>query len=125
MLPSRAVTLVALTVLGGVAAAGCGLVDAFSSAGHEPVVFTYVGDTVVSQDTTVPFSIIVAAGGVPLSNPRLAITVAPDTSNFAVSAGQDSLRTYSVGRSTLQVRLLSSIITDTLPMFEQSIRIRP
>jgi len=125
MLPSRPVTLFALAVLGGVAAASCGLVDAFSSAGLEPVVFTYVGDTVVSQDTTVPFSIVVAAGGIPLSNPRLHITVSPDTSNFAVSAGQDSLRTHSVGRSTLQVRLLSSIITDTLPMFEQPIRIRP
>ena len=125
MLPSRPVTLVALTVLGGVAAASCGLVDAFSSAGLESVAFAYVGDTVVSQDTTVPFSIVVMAGGVPLDNPRLLITVDPDTSNFAVSAGNDSLRTYSIGRSTLQVRLLSSIITDTLPMFEQPIRIRP
>lgn len=124
MRPSRAATQLALTVLGGMAAVGCGLVDVFASAGLEPVVLTYQGDTVVSLGTTVPFSVVVRAGGALLSQPRLRAT-SSDTTIFAVTTGQDSLRATNLGRATLTVRLASSILTDSAPTLQQDIRVRP
>src|SRR5881397_3168954 len=59
--PRSAVRL-ALAVVMGAAALACGFADVFRPAGSEPVTITYVGDTIIHRDSTVPFRVVVEAG---------------------------------------------------------------
>src|SRR2546422_11542748 len=86
MLPAHPVVRLALTVVGGMAVLACGFADVFRPAGPEPVTITYVGDTILHRDSTVPFSILVEAGGGPLPAPHLRVT-SSDTTIFDVTAG--------------------------------------
>src|SRR3989442_15125182 len=89
MLPAHPVVRLALTVVGGMAVLACGFADVFRPAGPEPVTITYVGDTILHRDSTVPFSILVEAGGGPLPAPHLRVT-SSDTTIFDVTAGGGS-----------------------------------
>ena len=122
----RLVHLVALVAASsGLAAVGaCGLPDAFAAPRVEPVVLTYLGDTTPARGTTIPVVIGVSAQGVPVSNPRLALS-SSDTTILAVTAGGDSLAARRQGRATLTVRLESSVLTDSLPTLTQPLRVRP
>jgi hypothetical protein len=85
----------------------------------------YVGDTILHRDSTVPFSVVVEAGGRPLDRPRLTIA-SSDTSIFDLTAGHDSLVAKSRnGTATLTIRLESSILTDSAPTLAQSLRVLP
>jgi hypothetical protein len=101
-----------------------GACDAFAGPRVEPVVWTFVGDTVLKKGTTVAAVIAVTVNGTPLSNPRLALS-SSDPAIFAVTAGGDSLAALKVGPATLTVRLESSILTDSMPTFSQALRVRP
>src|SRR2546426_12653409 len=90
MLPAHPVVRLALTVVGGMAVLACGFADVFRPAGPEPVTITYVGDTILHRDSTVPFSILVEAGGGPLPAPHLRVT-SSDTTIFDVTAGGGSV----------------------------------
>ena len=115
----------ALTVVGGMAALACGFADVFRPAGPEPVTITYVGDTVLHRDSTVPFGVVVEAGGRPLDGPRLRMS-SSDTSVFDLTAGQDSLVAKSKnGTATLTIRLESSILTDSQPTLARSLKVLP
>src|SRR5438034_4650462 len=125
MVPARLVVRVALTVVGGMAALACGFADVFRPAGPEPVTITYVGDTVLPRDSTVPFSVVVAAGDGPLSAPHFRMT-SSDTSIFDLNLGQDSLVAKSKnGTATLTIRVESSILSDSAPTLAQSLRVLP
>ena len=125
MLPARPVVRVGLTVVGGIAALTCGFADVFRPAGPEPVTIIYVGDTVLHRDSTVPFSILVAAGGTPLDQPHLTLW-SSDTSVFDLTAGRDALTAKSnIASAKLMIRLQSSILTDSAPTLAQSIKVRP
>jgi hypothetical protein len=124
MLPARPVVRLGLVVAGGMAALACGLADVFRPAGPESVTIVYVGDTILHRDSTVPFSVVVQAGGVQLDRPHLTMW-SSDTSVFALTAGQDSLAAKSIGTTTLMIRLQSSILTDSAPTLAQSIKVRP
>jgi len=125
MLPARPIVRVGLTVVGGIAALACGFADVFRPAGPEPVTITYVGNTTLHRDSTVPFSVVVEVGGGPLQAPRLRMT-SSDTSVFDLTAGQDSLVAKSRnGTATLTIRLESSILPDSGPTLAQSIRVLP
>jgi len=114
-----------LTVGGGMAALACGLADVFRPAGPEPVTITYVGDTIVRRDSTVPFSVVVDARGTLLDRPHLTMW-SSDTSVFDLTAGRDSLvAKSSISTATLMIRLESSILTDSVPTLAQSIKVRP
>ncbi len=109
----------------GLAGSGaCRLPDAFAAPRLEPVVLTYLGDTLPSVGTTIPAVIGVSVNGVAVPNPRLSLT-SSDTTILAVSAGGDSLAARSLGRVTLTVRLESSVLTDSLPTLDQPLRVRP
>src|SRR2546426_12565607 len=109
MLPARPVVRLALTVGGGMVAGAWGLGDVLRPAGLESVSIVYVGDTILHRDSTVPFSVVVEAGGTPLDRPRLKLW-SSDTSVFDLTAGQDSLVAKSKnGTATLTIRLESSI----------------
>lgn len=126
MRPSRAVTRLALTVVGGMAALACGLEDVLSSTGPEPVTLIYQGPTEVTRDSTVGFTVIVEAGGAQLSRPRLHITSSDETT-VALIPERDSLKGVSVGTATLTIRLQSSLFPDTAtaPTLTQAITVRP
>jgi len=126
MRPSRAVTRLALTAIGGMAALACGLGDVFSSTGPEPVSLIYQGPTEVTRDSTVGFTVIVEAGGAPLSQPRLRIT-SSDEATVALIPERDSLKGVKVGSATLTIRLESSLFPDTAtaPTLTQEINVRP
>jgi len=124
MLPARPVVRLALTVVGGMAALACGFADVFRPAGPEPVTIAYVGDTILHRDSTVPFSVVVEAGGDPLPMPRLQIT-SSDTSVFDLTAGQDSLWAKSNGTATLTIRVESSILSDSAPTLAQVLKVLP
>ena len=109
----------------GLAASGaCRLPDAFAAPRLELVVLTYLGDTVPAHGTTIPALIAVSVNGVPLPNPRLALS-SSDTTIVAITSGGDSLVALALGRATLTVRLESSVLTDSLPTLTQSLRVRP
>jgi hypothetical protein len=125
MLPARPIVRLGLTVVGGIAALACGFADVFRPAGPEPVTIIYVGDTVLHRDSTVPFSVLVAAGGTTIDGPHLTMW-SSDTGVFDLTAGRDSLAAKSRNSTaTLMIRLQSSILTDSAPTLAQSIRVRP
>ena len=125
MLPARPVVRLALTVGGGMVAAACGLADVLRPAGLESVSIVYVGDTILHRDSTVPFSVVVEAGGTPLDRPRLKLW-SSDTSVFDLTAGQDSLVAKAKnGTATLTIRLESSILTDSQPTLARSLKVLP
>jgi hypothetical protein len=125
MVPARPVVRLALTVLGGMAALACGFADVFRPAGPEPVTITYVGDTILRRDSTVPFRVVVDARGTLLDRPHLTMW-SSDTNVFDLTAGRDSLvAKSSISTATLMIRLESSILTDSAPTLAQSIKVRP
>ena len=125
MVPARLVVRLALTVVGGMAALACGFADVFRPAGPEAVTITYVGDTIVHRDSTVPFSVVVDARGTLLDRPYLTMW-SSDTSVFDLTAGRDSLvAKSSINTATLMIRLESSILTDSAPTLARSIKVRP
>ena len=96
---------------------------AFAGPRVEPVVLTYLGDTVLTRGTTKPAVIAVTVHGAPLPHPRLALR-SSDTAIVAVTAGGDSLAARANGRATLTVRVESSILTDSLPTLSQPLRVK-
>jgi len=124
MLPARPTVRLGLAVAGGIAALACGFADVFRPAGPEPVTIVYVGDSILHRDSTVPFSVVVEAGGMQLDRPHLTMW-SSDTSVFDLNSGQDSLAAKNIGTTTLMIRLQSSILTDSAPTLAQSIKVRP
>jgi hypothetical protein len=125
MLPARPVVRLVVTVVGGMAALTCGFADVFRPAGLELVTVVYVGDTILHRDSTVPFSVVVEAGGTPLDRPRLTMS-SSDTSIFDLTAGQDSLVAKSKnGAATLTIRVESSILSDSAPTLARLLKVGP
>ncbi len=120
----RSTVRLALAVVMGAAALACGFADVFRPAGSEPVTITYVGDTILHRDSTVPFRVVVEAGGDPLPAPRLRMT-SSDTSILDLTAGQDSLWAKRNGTATLTIRVESSIVTDSAPTLAQLLKVLP
>lgn len=109
----------------GAGALACGFADVFRPPGPEPVTITYVGDTILHRDSTVPFSVVVEAGGTTLDRPRLTMW-SSDTSIVDLTVGRDSLAAKSRnGTATLTIRLEHSILTDSAPTLAQSLRVQP
>src|SRR6266536_2320649 len=125
MVSARPVVRLALTVVGGMAALACGFADVFRSAGPEAVTITYVGDTMLHRDCTVPFSVVVDARGTLLYRPHLKLW-SSDTNVLDLTAIRDSLAAKSsIGTATLMIRLEISILTDSAPTLAQAIKVRP
>src|SRR5438067_287857 len=83
-----------------------------------------VGDTILRRDSTVPFRVVVEAGGDQLPRPRLR-TTSSDTSIVELTAGQDSLWAKRNGTATLIIQVESSILTDSVPTLTQSLKVLP
>jgi hypothetical protein len=117
-------TCATLAVVCGVAVLACGFADVFRSSGVERVTITYTGDSVLHRDSTVPFGVVVTAGGTELERPHLAFT-SSDTDVFVLTAGLDSLFAKKVGSATLTIRLESSLSSDSAPTLAQRLKVLP
>ena len=113
-----------LAVVCGATALACGLADVFRSSGVAQVTITYTGDSVLHRDSTVPFGVVVTAGGTELDRPHLDFA-SSDTSVFVLTAGQDSLFAKKVGSATLTIRLENSLSTDSAPTLAQRLKVLP
>ena len=121
----RVILAVLVAASSGLAASGaCRLPDAFGAPRLEAVVIRYLGDSTPARGTRIPTVIGVSVNGVPVPNPRLAVS-SSDTTILAVTARGDSLAAVALGRVTLTVRLESSVLTDSLPTLAQPLRVRP
>src|SRR2546426_5996370 len=102
MRPGRSAVRLTLAVVSGAAALTCGFADVFRPAGPEAVTITYVGDTILRRDSTVPFRVVVGAGGDQLPGPRLRMT-SSDTSIFELTAGQEDRKSTRLNSSHLVI----------------------
>src|SRR5256885_9141366 len=100
MRPGRSAVRLTLAVVIGAAALACGFADVFRPAGPEAVTITYVGDSILRRDSTVPFRVVVEAGGDQLPAPRLRMT-SPATATFELTAGQEDRRSTRLTSSHL------------------------
>ena len=124
MRPARSTLRLTLAVVMGAATLACGFADVFRPAGPAAVTITYVGDSILHRDSTVPFRVVVDAGGGELPAPRLRVT-SSDTSIFDLTAGQDSLWAKRIGTATLTIQVESSILTGSAPTLAQSLKVLP
>src|SRR5207247_11475154 len=108
----------------GAAALACGFADVFRPAGPEAVTITYVGDTILRRDSTVPFRGVVEAGGDQLAAPRLRIT-SSDASIFELTAGRDSLCAKRNVTATLISQVESPLLTDSVATHTQPTKVLP
>jgi len=119
----RSLAPVALAALGGVAAGACGLQDVFRPAGLKNVVVRYVGDTVLKVGMRVAPVVTVEADGAPVPNPRLVLS-SSDTTVLALTSIGDTLVACRPGGALLTIRLISSMVTDSAPTAQDSIRVQ-
>jgi hypothetical protein len=108
----------------GLALLGCGLADLFSAAKIGDVSITYTGPDMVNVGDTVPLTVIVTAGGTPMTDVLLSVT-SSDTSIIGLSARSDTFYAKGNGNETLTIRVVASIFTDTFPTLEQRIHVQP
>ena len=104
--------------------AALGACDAFAGPRLEPVVLTYLGDTVLTRGTRAAAVIAVTVKGTPLPRPRLVLS-SSDSTIFTVTTGGDSLAALRIGTAALIVGLESSILTDSLPTLSRPLLVRP
>ena len=122
MPPFRCLTPVALAALGGLAAGACGLADVFRPAGLRDVVVSYLGATNLSVGTRIAPVVSVEVDGVPVPNPRLRFT-SSDPTVLALTPIGDTLVACGVGQVLLTIGLVSSMVTDTVPSAQDSIKV--
>ncbi|OLB18031.1 MAG: hypothetical protein AUH12_03155 [Gemmatimonadetes bacterium 13_2_20CM_69_8] len=113
---------VALAALGGLAVGACGLADVFRPGGLKDVVLRYTGATTLNVGTRVAPAVTVEVDGVPMPNPRLRFS-SSDTTILALTQIGDTLVACRTGRAVLRTRLISSMVADTAPTAQDSIRV--
>jgi hypothetical protein len=119
----RSLAPVALAALGGLAAGACGFADVFRPAELKKVVVRYVGDTVLRVGMRVAPAVTVEADGAPVLNPRLVFS-SSNPSVLALTPVGDTLAACRVGGALLTIRLISSMVTDSTPTVQDSIRVQ-
>jgi hypothetical protein len=113
---------VALAALGGLAVGACGLADVFRPGGLKDVVLRYTGATTLNVGARQAPAVTVEVDGAPLPNPGLRFS-SSDTTVLALTPIGDTLVACRVGRAVLSIRLVSSMVTDTAPTAQDSIRV--
>lgn len=109
---------------GSIVILACGFGDLFRSPGEGEVVLTYTGSDMLRVGDRVPIAVTVTVGGASYSNPRLSIT-SSDTTIIALTPTGDTLVAQSNGQSTLTIKFLTSMLTDSLPTLLQQVRVNP
>lgn len=122
-LTHRAAKLALVSLLAS-ALLGCGIDNLFATPGLETVTLNYMGDTLLTLDSIVPFNVVVTAGGTTQSGLRL-VAASSDTTVVGFTAGFDSLVPRSIGRADITFRVMAGIFTDSQPTLVQGVRVRP
>ncbi|PYP69497.1 MAG: hypothetical protein DMD41_16770 [Gemmatimonadetes bacterium] len=94
----------------------------FRPAGLNGVVVSYLGASDLSVGTRIAPDVSVEADGVPVPNPRLRFT-SSDPTVLALTPIGDTLVACAVGQVLLTIRLVSSMVTDTVPSAQDSIKV--
>ncbi len=107
----------------GSLAVSCGLTDVFDPPGAADISFVFA-DSLLSVGDTIPLTVVVRTAAGDLANPHLRVT-SLDPGILQVNSRGDSLIGLGPGRATLDVQLVSSVITGAMPDTLYSIRVRP
>src|SRR5713101_4509879 len=119
----RSLAPVALAALGGVAAGACGLPDVFRPAGLKNVVVRYAGDTLLKVGMRVAPVVTVETDGATVPNLRLVFS-SSDVTVLALTPVGDTLAACRTGSVQLTIRVISSMVTDSAPTAQDSIRVQ-
>jgi hypothetical protein len=120
--PFRFAGWIAIATLGGIATGSCGLPDVFRPNGLKNVVIRYLGDTVLNTGERVAPAVSVTADGETVLDPRL-LFASSDTTTLALIPIGDTLVACKTGRVQLTIRLVSSMVTDSTAIGQDSIRV--
>src|SRR2546422_7014380 len=110
MRPGRSAVRLTLAVVSGAAALTCGFADVFRPAGPEAVTITYVGDTILRRDSTVPFRVVVGAGGDQLPDRK---STRLNSSHGYISYAVFCLKKKKTNQRNRQAPLLNSVLQAT------------
>ncbi len=108
----------------GSLAVSCGLTDVFDPPGPAADISFVFSDSLLTVGDTVPFVVVVRTAAGDLANPHLRVT-SLDPTLLQVNSRGDTLIGIGPGRATLDVQLVSSVITGAMPDTLYSIRVRP
>ncbi len=102
----------------------CGLTDVFDPAGPAANIVFVFSDSILSVGDTVPLAVVVRTAAGDLANPHLRVT-SLDPGLLQVNTRGDTLMALNQGRASLDVQLVSSVITGAAPDTVYPIRVRP
>ena len=111
-------------LLGSLVWLGCALTDVFDPPGPAANIVFVFSDSILSVGDTVPLGVVVRTAAGDLANPHLRVT-SLDPGLLQVNSRGDSLIGLGPGRATLDVQLVSSVITGAMPDTLYAIRVRP
>jgi len=102
----------------------CGLTDVFDPPGAAADISFVFADSLLAVGDTIPLVVVVHTAAGDLANPHLLVT-SLDPGLLQVNSRGDTLIGIGPGRATLDVQLVSSVISGAMPDTQYSIRVRP
>ena len=111
-------------LLGSLVVVGCALTDVFDPPGTAPDISFVFSDSLLAVGDTIPLVVVVRTAAGDLANPHLRVT-SLDPTLLQVNSRGDTLIGIGPGRATLDVQLVSSVITGAMPDTLYTIRVRP
>ncbi len=108
----------------GSLAVSCGLTDVFDPPGPAAGIIFVFSDSLLAVGDTIPLVVVVRTAAGDLANPHLRVT-SLDPTLLQVNSRGDTLIGIGPGRATLDVQLVSSVITGAMPDTLYTIRVRP
>ena len=108
----------------GSLAVSCGLTDVFDPPGPAAGIIFVFSDSLLAVGDTIPLVVVVRTAAGDLANPHLRVT-SLDPGILQVNSRGDTLIGIGPGRATLDVQLVSSVITGAMPDTLYTIRVRP
>ena len=108
----------------GSLAVSCGLTDVFDPPGPAAGIIFVFSDSLLAVGDTIPLVVVVRTAAGDLANPLLRVT-SLDPTLLQVNSRGDTLIGIGPGRATLDVQLVSSVITGAMPDTLYTIRVRP
>jgi len=111
-------------LLGSLAVLGCALTDVFDPPGPAADISFVFADSVLAVGDTIPLVVLMRTAAGDFANPRLRVTALNPTL-LQVNARGDTLIGLGAGRASLDVQLVSSVITDAVQDTVYTMRVRP
>ena len=100
------------------------MTDVFDPPGPAAGIIFVFSDSLLAVGDTIPLVVVVRTAAGDLANPHLRVT-SLDPTLLQVNSRGDTLIGIGPGRATLDVQLVSSVITGAMPDTLYTIRVRP